>query len=349
MSMSTAEGMTKRKKIIIDTDPGIDDAMAILFAFQSTELEVVGMTTIFGNVFTPTATANAIHLCEFAGKGNIPVSEGEHVTFNGEPKTRVADFVHGHDGLGNTQPTPPLGKPVKERAPEFLAATVAAHPKEITVVALGPFTNVAKAIKLDPMFVENVAEIVVLGGAFYCNGNVNPAAEANVFNDPDAADILFTSGAPVRAIGINITHQVMLMEEDFEEMRRSGSECTYAQYVAKAAQFYLQYHKDSYGIGGVYIHDPAVMAAVVAPSLFTYAEGPVRVQTGGISRGMSILYLQNSSSTALGLSRHHPWEGQPEVKVAISVRASEVAALVKNRLLQPPPLPEPPPNPQSSS
>ncbi|KAE9452388.1 hypothetical protein C3L33_15718, partial [Rhododendron williamsianum] len=250
------------KKIIIDADPGIDDAMAILVALRSPEVEVIGLTTIYGNVYTTLATRNALHL-----KGT---------------KLRIADFVHGADGLGNQNFPPPVGKPVEQSAAAFLVEQATLYPGKVTVVALGPLTNIALAIQLDPAFTKNIGQIVVLGGAFAVNGNVNPAAEANVivrmscvsllsmsyvsqssarvsgvysvigssaihkcsflfsrsksssyavivvtlkfdvlnvlgapgldqiFGDPDAADIVFTSGADVLAVGINVTHQVVM-------------------------------------------------------------------------------------------------------------------------------------------
>lgn len=168
------------KKIIIDTDPGIDDAMAILLALRSPEVEVIGLTTIYGNVYTTLATRNALHLLEVAGRTDIPVAEGSHVTLTKGTKLRIADFVHGADGLGNQNFDPPKGKPLEQSAAAFLVEQAKLHPGKVTVVALGPLTNIALAIELDPEFCKNIGQIVLLGGAFSVNGNVNPAAEANV-------------------------------------------------------------------------------------------------------------------------------------------------------------------------
>jgi len=168
-----------RKKIIIDTDPGIDDAMAIFVALNSPEVDVIGLTTIFGNVYTTLATRNALHLLEVAGRTDIPVAEGTHKTFLNDTKLRIADFVHGKDGLGNQNFPPPKGKPIEKSGPEFLVEQAKLCPGEITVVALGPLTNLALAVQLDPEFSKNVGQIVLLGGAFAVNGNVNPASEAN--------------------------------------------------------------------------------------------------------------------------------------------------------------------------
>ncbi|XP_042967635.1 probable uridine nucleosidase 2 isoform X1 [Carya illinoinensis] len=198
------------KKIIIDTDPGIDDAMAIFLALRSPEVELIGLTTVFGNVYTTLATRNALHLLEVAGRTDIPVAEGSHVTINKDTKPRVADFVHGADGLGNQNFPPPKGKAIEQSAAAFLIEQANLYPGKVTVVALGALTNIALAIQQDPAFSKNIGQIILLGGAFAINGNVNPAAEANIFGDPDAADIVFTSGADVLAVGLNVTHQVIL-------------------------------------------------------------------------------------------------------------------------------------------
>uniref|UniRef100_A0A2P2KMX1 Uncharacterized protein MANES_05G207000 n=1 Tax=Rhizophora mucronata TaxID=61149 RepID=A0A2P2KMX1_RHIMU len=198
------------RKIIIDTDPGIDDAMAIFLALRSPEVEVIGLTTVFGNVYTTLSTRNALHLLEVAGRTDIPVAEGSHVTITKGTKLHVADFVHGADGLGNQNFPPPSGKPIEQSAATFLVEQANLHPGKVTVVALGPLTNIALAIELDPAFAKKIEQIVLLGGAFAVNGNVNPAAEANIFGDPDAADLVFTSGADILAVGINVTHQVVM-------------------------------------------------------------------------------------------------------------------------------------------
>ncbi|KAL7250795.1 hypothetical protein ACSBR1_012744 [Camellia fascicularis] len=277
------------KKIIIDTDPGIDDAMAIFVALRSPEVEVIGLTTIYGNVYTTLATRNALHLLEVAGRTDIPVAEGSHVTITKGTKLRIADFVHGADGLGNQNFPPPKGKPIEQSAAAFLVQKANLYPGKVTVVALGPLTNIALAIQLDPAFAKNIGQIVVLGGAFAVNGNVNPAAEANIFGDPDAADIVFTSGADVLAVGINVTHQVVLT--------------------------------------GVYLHDPTALLAAVNPSLITYTEGIVRVQTIGITRGLTLFYNKQKRFAEVT-----EWSDKPSVKVAVTVDAPSVVKLVMERL-----------------
>lgn len=318
--------MERPRKIIIDTDPGIDDAMAIFLALQSPEVEVIGLTTIYGNVYTTVATRNALHLLEVAGRNDIPVAEGSHVTLTKGTKLRIADFVHGADGLGNQNFPPPKGKPIEISAAEFLVQQANLYPGQVTVVALGPCTNIALAIQLDPNFTKNVEQIIVLGGAFSVHGNVNPAAEANIFGDPDAADIVFTSGADVLAVGINVTHQVVLTDADRDMMAQSDG--NFAQYLCKILDVYFSYHRDSYSTKGVYLHDPTALLAAVNPSLITYTEGVVRVQTSGITRGLTILYNKQKRFAEVT-----EWSNKPTVKVAVTVDATTVVKLVMERLM----------------
>ncbi|XP_034684964.1 probable uridine nucleosidase 2 [Vitis riparia] len=318
--------MAEPKKIIIDTDPGIDDAMAIFVALQSPEVDVIGLTTIYGNVYTTLATRNALHLLEIAGRTDIPVAEGSHVTITKGTKLRIADFVHGADGLGNQNFPPPAGKPIEQSAAAFLIEQAKLYPGKVTVVALGPLTNIALAIELDPGFSKNIGQIVLLGGAFAVNGNVNPAAEANIFCDPEAADIVFTSGADILAVGINVTHQVVLTDADREKLAQSNGK--FAQYLCKILEVYFSYHRDAYNTKGVYLHDPTALLAAVNPSLITYTEGVVRVQTSGITRGLTLFYNKQKRFAEVT-----EWTDKPTVKVAVTVDAPAVVKLVMDRLI----------------
>nr|CAD1819903.1 unnamed protein product [Ananas comosus var. bracteatus] len=316
----------KKKKIIIDTDPGIDDAMAIFVALNSPEIEVIGLTTIYGNVYTTLATRNALHLLEVAERNDIPVAEGSHVTMMKVTKLRIASFVHGSDGLGNQNFPPPKGKAIDQSAAAFLVEKANQYPGEVTVVALGPLTNIALAIELDPAFPKKIGQIVILGGAFSVNGNVNPAAEANIFGDPEAADIVFTCGADILAVGINVTHQVILTEADRAKLENSNGR--FAQYLCKIIGFYFSYHEEAYCTKGVYLHDPAALLAGVNPSLFTYSEGVVRVQTCGIMRGLTIF-----DNTKKRYAEVTEWTNKPTVKVAVTVDAQAMVDLVMERLM----------------
>jgi inosine-uridine nucleoside N-ribohydrolase len=315
------------KKIIIDTDPGIDDAMAIFLAFKSPEVEVIGLTTIYGNVYTTLATKNALHLLEVAGRTDIPVAEGSHVTLTKATKLRIADFVHGADGLGNQNFPPPKGKPIKQSAAAFLVEQANLYPGKITVVALGPLTNIALAIQLDPAFAKNIGQIVLLGGAFSVNGNVNPATEANIFGDPDAADVVFISGADVVAVGINVTHQAVMTDSDRDKLAQSNGK--FAQYLCQILEVYFSYHHDAYATRGVYLHDPTALLVAINPSLFTYTEGVVRVQTSGITRGLTLFDNRQKR-----FAEKTEWADKPTVKVAVTVDAKAVVKLIMDRLME---------------
>ncbi|KAJ6825034.1 putative uridine nucleosidase 2 [Iris pallida] len=319
-------GEAEKKKIIIDTDPGIDDAMAIFVALRSPEVEVIGLTTIFGNVYTTLATRNALHLLEVAERGDIPVAEGSHVTVMQGTKLRIADFVHGSDGLGNQNFPPPKGKPIDQSAAAFLVEQANLYPGKVTVVALGPLTNIALAVQMDPTFPEKIGQIVILGGAFSVNGNVNPAAEANIFGDPEAADIVFTCGADILAVGINVTHQVVLTDDDRDKLEKS--EGKFARYLCKILELYFSYHSEAYSTKGVYLHDPTALLAAVNPSLLTYITGVVRVQTSGITRGLTLL-----DTTKKRYGEITEWSNKPTVKVAVTVDAPAVVDLVMERLM----------------
>ncbi|KAH1045296.1 hypothetical protein GLYMA_09G285900v4 [Glycine max] len=263
---------------------------------------------------------------EVAGRTDIPVAEGSHVTSTNGTKLRVADFVHGVDGLGNQNFPPPKGKPIEESAASFLVHQAKVNPGKVTVVALGPLTNIALAIQLDPEFAKNIGQILILGGAFAVNGNVNPAAEANIFGDPEAADVVFTSGADVLAVGINVTHQVVLTESDREKLASSNGK--FVQYLNKILDVYFSYHREAYNVKGVYLHDPTVVLAAVDPSLVTCIEGIVRVQTSGITRGITILYNKQKRFAEI-----NEWSNKPTVKVAVTVDAPRVMKLVMDRLV----------------
>lgn len=316
----------KQEKLIIDTDPGIDDSMAILMAFQTHEVDIIGLTTVFGNVSTEDASRNALLLCEIAGRPDIPVAEGSPEPLKGGIP-RVADFVHGCDGLGNIYLPPPNMKKIEKSAAEFLVDKVSEYPGEVSVLALGPLTNIALAIKKDSSFSSKVKRIVVLGGAFFCLGNVNPAAEANIYGDPEAADIVFTSGANITVVGINITTQVMFTDEDLHQLRESKGRHT--QILTDMCKFYRDWHVKSDGVYGIFLHDPVSFVALVRSDLFTYKKGVVRVETQGISVGHTLMDqgLKNWNT-------ENPWTGHSPVSVAWTVNVEEVQTYIKNQLMK---------------
>jgi uridine nucleosidase len=181
------------RKVIIDTDPGVDDTMAIYFALKSPELELIGLTTIFGNVTTELATTNALRLMEIAGRTDIPVAKGSDDPI-AVPYSGAVPFVHGDDGQGNVHLPPPTTQAVDQSAAQFIVEQIMSQPGEVTLIPVGPLTNIALALRLEPRIAQNVKEVVVMGGNALGPGNASPAAEANIRNDPEAADVVFGGG-----------------------------------------------------------------------------------------------------------------------------------------------------------
>ncbi|KAI3995107.1 hypothetical protein MKX01_031909 [Papaver californicum] len=317
---------SKLDKIIIDTDPGVDDSMAILMAFQKPELDILGLTTIFGNVTTKDATRNALILCETAGRPEVPVAEGSLEPLKGGAP-RICDFVHGSDGMGNLSLPSPKGKKDERSAVEFLVDKISEFPGEVSILALGPLTNLALAVKSDASFASKVKRIVVLGGSFFASGNVNPAAEANIYGDPEAADVVFTSGANIDVVGINITTQCTLTDEDLSDLRESKGR--HAQFLSDMCKFYRDWHVKSDGLCGIFLHDPVSFVALVRPDLLTYKKGVVRVETQGICVGHTLmdqgLKTWNSSN---------PWTGYSPISVARTVDVDKVVSYIKDLLMK---------------
>src|SRR5687768_1450348 len=226
-----------RKKIIIDTDPGVDDGMAIQLAINSPEFDIVGLTTIFGNVPVELATLNALRLVHIAGQ-NIPVAMGAADPLKGS-FAGGARVVHGDDGQGNTwQVKSPL-KPVEQSSAEFIVHQILNSPKQITVIAIGPLTNLALALELNPAIAELVREIIIMGGNAFCPGNVTPAAEANIHSDPDAADIVLGARWPLTMVGLDVTHKVFMHRNVLDTIAECKTPLN--TYVASTFPFYRDF------------------------------------------------------------------------------------------------------------
>lgn len=310
------------KKIIIDTDPGVDDAMAILFALQSPELEVVGLTSVFGNVYTDLATQNALRLAEFAGRPDLPVAHGAELPLIA-PLEYVADFVHGVDGLGNTYRPPAQGRAIDRPAAQFIVETVMAQPGEITLVPVGPLTNIALALALEPRLAANVAEVVLMGGAATVNGNVTPAAEANIIHDPHAADVVFRAGWPLTMVGLDVTMKTIMTGDYLASLQSSRT----GRFIYEISRFYQDFHTQSYGLEGIHTHDPSAIAYVIEPALFKVERGPIRVVTEGIALGQTLL---DSRQRWQG---RHAWTDMPAANVCVGVDSERLLALYKSRIV----------------
>ena len=275
------------RKIIIDTDPGQDDAVAILLALASPDaLEVLGVTTVAGNVDLQKTTLNACKVLELAGRADVPVFAGCD-----RPMQRplvTAEHVHGESGLNGPDLPDPQMTPRTTHGVDFLIESLRqAKPGEITLCTLGPLTNVAAALQKAPDIAERVAEIVMMGGAYFEVGNITPAAEFNIFVDPEAADIVLKSGIAITMHSLDVTHSVLTTRERLERIARLGNGCGNA--VAAMLAFSETFDLEKYGSEGAPLHDPCVIAYLLQPELFGGRTINVSIETtGALTLGMSV-------------------------------------------------------------
>lgn len=280
--------MTDTKiKLLIDTDPGIDDAMAILYAALHPGIELVGLTSVFGNVTVEQATRNALHLVERAGL-NIPVAEGAGKPMVLPPFT-PSHHVHGPEGFGTLPAATPALRAVDETAAAFLVRMAREHAGELMLCPVGPITNVADAIRLDPEFATNVKKIVFMGGALDVRGNVSAAAEANTWHDPHALDIVLASGADITMVGLDVTLQILLNEPDFAEL--ASLHPAHGGFLQEISTFYLDFYR-SIGLTGCGLHDPMAVMACVEPDLFRIERTPLETVLEGPEIGRTIRSTQ---------------------------------------------------------
>lgn len=273
------------EKIIIDADVGIDDAMAILFAIASPEIELLGITTTYGNATIENSTKNANYLIERTGK-DIPVVQGASFPLV-IPPDPPADFVHGDNGLGNVDVPQPSRKALSDiTAAEFIIQQSKLYPNELTLVPVGRLTNLALALRLDPTLPSRIKRVVLMGGAFEVPGNVTPVAEANIIGDPHAADIVFQADWDVVAIGLDVTRKIIVGDDDLELLEKANPIA--GGFIRDFSQFYLKFYRSIGFTEGFCIHDPAALLYVIDPQLFTTKTAAIRVASEGIALGQTI-------------------------------------------------------------
>lgn len=282
---------TRRHKVIYDTDPGVDDAMALYYALAHPAIEVVGLTTTFGNVHVGQAVTNALYLLQLAGR-DIAVTQGAE-----RPLSKVVEVppahIHGADGLGNLAAREaPKGRADPRSSAQFIVDMARAQPGEITLVAVGPLGNLALALALEPRLPQLLREVVLMGGAIVEPGNVTPVAEANIWNDPHAADRVFTAGWKLTMVGLDVTHQVVLPVSMFRAIaahHRHPATDTLAHAVDFYAGFYGGLYQHVAKIHGCFGHDVLAFIYLTDPGLFGLQSGRVRVVTEGIAMGQTIM------------------------------------------------------------
>ena len=278
-------------KLIIDTDPGIDDAMAILYAIAAPEIDLLGLTTVFGNVTTPKATRNALYLLEQAGI-EIPVAEGLHRPRIGPPFPPTS-AVHGAEGFGTLAVPTPQRRALVETAPEYLVRMVRAHQGELLLCPIGPLTNIAAAMELDPSFCSNLKGMVVMGGSLRAGGNITPAAEANFYHDPHAADFVLRHGCNITLVGLDVTNRVICPRSFFARLASESPKM--GGLLHDMAEFYIDFYETVGKFAGCGMHDPSALVACIAPELFTTELHALRVALSG-DRSGEMIAVANSTA-----------------------------------------------------
>jgi purine nucleosidase len=305
------------KKIIIDTDPGIDDSCAILLALASPEISIEGLSTVHGNCSVAQGTRNALAVLKLGKTGWVPVARGCALPL--VQPSLLAPETHGNTGLGYAMLSEPCLRPLDQHAIDFLIERILSAPGEITLVALGPLTNIALAIRQEPRLVSALRELIIMGGAIRYEGNTTALAEFNTFVDPHAAHIVYHAGIPTTLVPLDVTYQCILARQDVRRLQEIDSPIT--EFVAEATRFYMEFHDDYQKIEGCVINDPLALALTFAPELCTYRDLPVDVDlSGGISMGKTIADFYNYTKQPANL------------RVALGVRARDFIELFLSRI-----------------
>lgn len=307
-----------KKRIIIDTDPGVDDALTFLLALASPEIQLEALTSVHGNIGIEKTTRNALAVLELANASHIPVARGCSLPLI-SPLSESGDAVHGTSGIGNSNLPEPKSQPVKQHAVDYLIERTSAEPNEISIFPIGPLTNIALAIRQEPLFAKNVKELVIMGGAIRAGGNATPLAEFNIHADPHAAHIVFHSGIPITLIPLDATYKCLLTSADVERLNKINSPV--ARFVRDATAVYMNFYKNYEGFEGCALHDPLTLATIIAPELLTLEEHYVDVDiSGGISTGNTFADFMKVSKKPANM------------KVALDVRGRDFIELFIERM-----------------
>ena len=311
--------------MIIDTDPGVDDTQAILLALAAKNMQVVGFTGIFGNVDTDLAVDNVLRLLDVTDK-DIPVAPGAVKPLYAK-RLPTPDFVHGEDGLGEIWLPKSTRRPLNQSAAQFIVETVMQNPGEVSLVALGPMTNIALALALEPRLAANVKRVVAMGGVLTVAGNVSPVASANILGDPHAADFVLGTDWDVTLVLADTTRQVRVTDAWMERVRDSAGPA--GDLIYRVSRFYRRFYEQNGVRDGFYNHDPTAIAYMLDDSLFATEKRAIRVVTDGISIGDVI------AATAAHYEQQGPWYGIPLASITTEVDSAAVMQLIENTLTAP--------------
>jgi len=309
IGLASGASQAAPRRVIIDTDPGVDDAMAILLALNSPELRVEALTVVAGNVETAQGLENALKIVSLANRCDVVVAGGAQHPLN--QKLITAQFWHGKNGLAGVELPASKCKADSRFGPDLIIEMVHKYPHELTLIPVGPLTNIALAVSKDPTIASLVRDIVIMGGSV-SGGNVNGAAEANIYNDPEAAQIVFNAGWMVTMIGSDVGERTLMTRKYLTELQASHG--PQSDFVAKLADFYLTRSEKS-GYSGAAMYDPLAVGAVIDPTLVTLKDMHVDVETKGeFTRGETVPNRMGSNENNVLHGDHYEIEGVIELK-----------------------------------
>jgi inosine-uridine nucleoside N-ribohydrolase len=317
---------TGASRVLIDTDPGVDDAFALLLAMRSPELKIEGITAVAGNVPLELTLPNALRMVEVAGRTGIPVAAGAKAPLLRRLVT--AAYAHGENGLGGAVFPEPTIKPVAEPAAEFIRSVIRKYPKEVTLITVGPLTNVAAALNSDSELASLVKGVVMMGGSL-SGGNITPAAEFNIYVDPEAARIVFQSGIPITMVGLDVTRRTSLTDEHVRVLEAAQNPVSQA--AAKIARHAIDHNREQGFLVGPNMHDSLAVAAFLDPTILKWKEYYVDVEMAGeLTAGQTLGY----SPTSGDLRRRPDAEKQAALNMPIRGSAPTLASTKTSPVLR---------------
>ena len=326
-----ASAQAAPRRVIIDTDPGTDDAMAIILALNSPEFKVEALTVVPGNVEAWQGLENALKIVSLAGRCDVVVAGGAKHPLN--QKLITAQYWHGKNGLANVELPASQCKADPRFGPDLIIEMVHKYPHEITLIPIGPLTNIALAVSKDPSIAGLVKDIVIMGGSI-SGGNVNGAAEANIYNDPEAAQIVFNAGWMVTMVGSDVGERTLILRKHLTELRSSHGPQN--DFIAKIAEFYLTRSEKS-GYAGAPMYDPLAVGIALDPTLGTLKEMHVDVETRGeFTRGETVANRMGSNENNVLHGDHYEIEGvitlKPNARVCVASDADRFLQLFVSRV-----------------
>lgn len=312
-------------RLLLDTDPGIDDALALFLALASPDVQLEAVTTVSGNVHVDLTTRNALALLELAGKSAIPVARGSDRPLVRQPV--IADYVHGQNGLGEVRLPHPQLQPVSKHAVDVIIQKILEAPGEITLAAIGPLTNLALAVRREPRIAQSVREVFIMGGALRVPGNVTPVSEFNIFADPHAAHIVMHAGWPIRLVSLDTTSHAGMRREQFAALAASDHP------VTQCMKAMVDYHLDEFGkargITAFHMHDPLCLAAAIQPDLIDWKPAYVDIELNGtLTLGATVAYFEKLEDIDPNLAHPH----RSNVLASVGVDVERFVAMYMQRV-----------------